>query len=290
MKRIKVLALSAIATGLLFSCQNENITTSDVEIKEISSITPEFLAKLDAIDINTKFVKEIEVTKLDGSVEKQLMLDDDIIMPYSKIQEMFAYYDRQFKSSKTSKKQYVTPDRVRQGITISVYGFTGSGVNQLTADARQTLGWAVDNLNAAQTNLTFTLDFGTDYEDADIVVYRDPNSPRPGTLASAGFPTNGRPFNEVKLYPLLDTRSGNYLEATIVHELGHCVGFRHTDWFSRESCSNVPDPEPRLGAILVPGTPRGYDPGSIMRACVNPRTDGEFNNNDIIALRAMYPR
>ena len=76
----------------------------------------------------------------------------------------------------------------------------------------------------------------------------------------------------------------------MTHEIGHAFGMRHTDWWSRESCPGVPDnegPGPE-DVIHIPGTPTGFDPTSLMLACTQPNTDGEFNANDRIALRFLY--
>ena len=75
----------------------------------------------------------------------------------------------------------------------------------------------------------------------------------------------------------------------ITHEIGHSVGFRHSDWFDRFSCgSGGGESAGSTGAIHVPGTPTGRDTTSIMNACFSNSENGEFNGNDITALRNMY--
>lgn len=116
-------------------------------------------------------------------------------------------------------------------------------------------------------------------------------------LASAGFPTaSGDPFNSVKV----NTRaigSGtsstfiNYAATIFAHELGHCIGFRHTDYMNRAySCggSAVNEGASTVGAILIPGTPSGPDPNSWMLACIGNGANRPFNANDKTALNYLY--
>jgi hypothetical protein len=75
----------------------------------------------------------------------------------------------------------------------------------------------------------------------------------------------------------------------LTHEIGHSVGFRHTDFFSRQSCGqNTNEGTAGVGANYIPGTPSGFDPTSIMLACFSNNEDGEFNSNDVTALNFLY--
>ncbi|MES2371896.1 MAG: M57 family metalloprotease [Bacteroidota bacterium] len=116
-------------------------------------------------------------------------------------------------------------------------------------------------------------------------------------LASAGFPTaGGDPYNLVKV----NTRaigSGtsstfiNYAASIMAHELGHCIGFRHTDYANRAySCGGSASNEgaSTVGAILIPGTPSGPDPNSWMLACIGSGVNRPFNANDKTALNYLY--
>lgn len=112
-------------------------------------------------------------------------------------------------------------------------------------------------------------------------------------LASAGFPTStGAPHNSIKV----NSRAiGNQPQATVAsilaHELGHCIGFRHTDYMSRQySCGGSPVNEgaSTVGAILIPGTPSGPDANSWMLACIGAGQNRPFNANDVTALNYLY--
>ena len=51
-------------------------------------------------------------------------------------------------------------------------------------------------------------------------------------IASAGFPSGGNPYNEVKFNKRYAGYSAGFLTTVIAHEMGHCIGFRHTDYMN----------------------------------------------------------
>ncbi len=115
-------------------------------------------------------------------------------------------------------------------------------------------------------------------------------------LASAGFPTNnGNPFNLIKMNSNA-IGSGtsntfiNYCATIMAHEMGHCIGFRHTDWMNRAySCgTGGSEGAGSVGAVQIPGTPSGPDNGSWMLACIGNGDNRPFNNNDKTALTYLY--
>ena len=112
-------------------------------------------------------------------------------------------------------------------------------------------------------------------------------------LASAGFPTSGGdPYGQVKVNTnQLGGQPLNTVASVIAHEMGHCIGFRHTDYMSRQySCGGAPSNEGAgtIGAVLIPGTPSGPDAGSWMLSCIGSGQNRPFNNNDKVALSFLY--
>jgi hypothetical protein len=115
-------------------------------------------------------------------------------------------------------------------------------------------------------------------------------------LASSGFPTNGQPYGQVKVNSQAigsgtSSTFTNYLATIFAHEVGHCIGFRHTDYMNRAySCGGSPTNEgaSTVGAILIPGTPSGPDKGSWMLACIGSGQNRPFNANDKTALNYLY--
>jgi hypothetical protein len=72
----------------------------------------------------------------------------------------------------------------------------------------------------------------------------------------------------------------------IQHEIGHCIGFYHTDYMVANACGGT-GISPIVNPIHIPGTPTGNDPNSFMIQCIwgQNRT---FNGNDIIAMNYLY--
>jgi hypothetical protein len=114
-------------------------------------------------------------------------------------------------------------------------------------------------------------------------------------LGSSGFPTNsGSPYKTIQMntnqYAYGSNPDVNYVGSVIQHEIGHCIGMRHTDYMNRAySCggSAVNEGASNVGAILIPGTPSGPDANSWMLACSN-GGNRTFNSNDVVALNYLY--
>jgi hypothetical protein len=112
-----------------------------------------------------------------------------------------------------------------------------------------------------------------------------------GTGGSAGFPSGGLPYHTINIGTGLNTYSVDVNEHVITHELGHAIGFRHTDYYNRSiSCgSGGNEGDAGVGAIHIPGTPTTATVGgSIMNACFRSTETGEFTSSDITALNHLY--
>lgn len=164
----------------------------------------------------------------------------------------------------------------------------------------------VAQYNAENINLTFqetsvtktvsgrgrraTVTYNTD---ADILITAFSERPRRGFITlgiAAGFPTaSGDPAEGFGLNTYWIENLGpsqEEIKGVMAHEVGHTIGFRHTDYQTRESCgSNTNEGSAGVGAIYIPGTPTGSDATSWMQAC-GPATT--FNANDVIALEFLY--
>ncbi len=220
--------------------------------------------------------ERISRTRPDGRVETRYLVDGDIELTKEQWRDLQAM-------DAALEKQYRTNNLVSIN-TIRVIGYTGSG-NALTSKMRTALQWSIDNYNALNTNKTFSLSFSSS-TNADIVVYR--NTSNNGAGGVAGFPSNGRPYKWVQIYNGMNNYDTNTNEHVITHEIGHCMGLRHTDWFSRESCGQSGESAGSDGAVRIPGTPSGYDPNSVMLSCFGSGEDGEFGYYDRVALEYLY--
>jgi hypothetical protein len=113
---------------------------------------------------------------------------------------------------------------------------------------------------------------------------------------SSGFPNAaGNPPDSITINNRPGTFGTNpsvqWLATIVAHEVGHTIGFRHTDYKNRAySCGGFKSNEGRagVGAVWIPGTPTGpKDPKSWMLACTD-GTNRPFNANDLIALNYLY--
>ncbi len=267
---MRSLFLWAVALCYLFSCQSEQ----EESVIRQGEVPTAVLDQLNALGFNTI---DIEVKKIETGyiVEGDILLTEDQIMHLSP-------------GKLAPTEEYYHTDNLVTGLPRAVSVFVN--MPQLYRDATDI---ALARYNAENLNLTFQR-VGSS-AGANIVISASPFFYFFfGILGSAGFPTaNGDPFNEILLTrQFYDNVSNiNGLATTIAHEIGHCIGFRHTDFMDRSfSCGGSPSNEGDggVGANFIPGTPAGPDPGSWMLACGNTELDRPFTNNDQIALSFLY--
>ena len=184
----------------------------------------------------------------------------------------------------STKEQYRTSNLVSRSLpTICVNGAS------LTGTLSNGLDRALANYNAL--GLTFSMrrtSGSTTGCNANITV-----RVTSGTASSSGFPSVGLPFNTINIgsgvasFPILT------VGGLLMHELGHTLGIRHSDFFDRSiSCGGTPvnEGDGGVGAILISGTPSGAAAGgSVMNACLSTANEtGEFRPGDVTALTTLY--
>ncbi|ELR73178.1 Milk-clotting protease [Fulvivirga imtechensis AK7] len=272
----------AVAFGavLFTSCsQEEELAPSDAPM-----ITDEVMAQFkelgfDVSDIALTNDKEV----LDPAYEaRNYLLEGDIIVTPENLSKML---ESGVAHTGAVGEQYRTWNLVSAPRTIRVIGYTG-GSNALDNTMRTALQGAINNFNNLNTNLNFTLTFGTNYGSYDIVVYRVSGSGG----GSAGFPSGGNPYKYVQIQSGTSNYGTSVTRHVITHEIGHCVGLRHTDYFNRSlSCgSGGNEGSGGVGAVHVPGTPTGFDSNSIMLSCFSSGSSGYFGYYDRVALEYLY--
>ncbi|MEH0153721.1 M57 family metalloprotease [Limibacter armeniacum] len=171
------------------------------------------------------------------------------------------------------------------------------GKNGYSATYVAALDEAISRYNAE--NLSITMSRVSSSSQADIVFTRlRKGDERRGVLGSAGFPSNnGAPYGEIKMSGILESSYGlsvNGIATIMAHEIGHCIGFRHTDFYDRSiSCGGSPSNEgaSTVGAEYIPGTPAIGEVQASKKSWMLACTDGgdrPFNNNDKTALDYLY--
>jgi hypothetical protein len=109
---------------------------------------------------------------------------------------------------------------------------------------------------------------------------------------SAGFPTNGNPAPGFTLSnsncAVELTNTADKADEVMAHEIGHCIGFRHTDYKNRASCGDGREKAGTIGAVYIPGTPTTVNAAynSWMMACTNDNPG--FSASDGVALNYVY--
>lgn len=260
-----------LAGSLLYACQP---TAPETARPASQPIPEEVVAKVKAMGFSTYNMQPTEGGYI---VENDIFLDE---------KQLDAGHQRQMLRVGNSE-QYRTNALVNNlPRTIRV-----SMANNMAQVFRDALQVAIDRYNAQGLALSFSL-VGSG---GDIHFLNAPATA--GYLASAGFPSGGNPHNHVRvntaIYGATDTSPARvaHLASVFAHEIGHCIGFRHTDYMDRSySCGGSPVNEGAgsIGAIQIPGTPAGPDPNSWMLACLSLDQDRPFNPNDITALNVLY--
>ncbi|PTL80324.1 zinc-dependent metalloprotease [Vitiosangium sp. GDMCC 1.1324] len=148
------------------------------------------------------------------------------------------------------------------------------------------LDLAIDNYNSL--NLAFTLVRGS-ASDCDATISAKTTT---GAGGSSGFPKGGKPYGTINIGTGLQSYSTDVNEHVITHEIGHTIGFRHSDYYDRSiSCGGTATNEgaSNVGAILIPGTPSTAKVGgSIMNSCFRSSETGEWSTSDKTALDYLY--
>lgn len=276
MKKTKLfLSLFVLATFLFIGCNSDE---NQDQVQE--EVSPDVAAKLQAAYFDTSSAK---VTTFMG---EEGVAVEDMFFTFAQIDELGEG------SNIPNTEHYRTTNLVTglpRTITVSVSPDLGTlGSNALDV--------AINMYNNLGSQLTFQrVAFGgkgRNKANIEVTEFYELESGGFITLGrAAGFPTRkGDPAKgfgiNSRWFELSIAPTVNELAGTMAHEIGHCIGFRHTDYQTRESCGqNVNEGSAGVGAIYIPGTPTGSDPNSIMQSCGPAIT---FNNNDKNAMLTLY--
>jgi hypothetical protein len=259
-KTLAVLFLGGMVA--LTACKKDAKTT-------VEAISQETLAKIATLGFSTNDVQKID---------EGYLVEGDIILTDADL------YARPASPSLriAEEEQYNTNNLVSVGggkrtITVSSSGNVSSALSAA-------IDHAIDRYNAQNLLITFSRVGSGGNINISIV-----NTGQ--YIASSGFPTSsGNPYGTVKYAKKYSNYSDGFMTTVIAHEIGHCIGFRHTDYMNRSYSCGIGGNEGDggVGANLIPGTPSGPDAASWMLACLSSSTNRPFNDNDIKALNYLY--
>lgn len=272
MKKIMgFLAIAAIAATTFTSCKKE--------IRQDNSVNDETLSQIRALGFSTNGVRKTAEGYL---VENDIILSEEDLKQRPTSPNMIIANEEQYRTF-----NLVNPTSYP---TIRVALSNSSSAHQAAFSAA--LDNAIARYNAQA--LRIKMQRVTSSAHTTVVAYYEVSN----TLGSAGFPTSGgAPYSQVRMNTYhYSTGTGstnvNYIATIMAHELGHCIGFRHTDYMNRAySCGsggNEGQSTTGVGAVHIPGTPTGANSGSWMLACIGNGVNRPFTSYDRTALAYVY--
>lgn len=271
MKLNSQILLVVVCLSLLsVSCKRETVLSKN-------DVSQEVIQKIAAQGFSTENVRKVDNGYL---VEGDIVLTEQNLNAQSTSPTLLIANTEQYRTTYLVKN--TVPTRT---ITVSV-----SNLPSVYSDAANNM---IARYNALGLQIAFTR--VASGGNIDIIGFDQGPSGGYITLGSSGFPTaSGDPYNQIKMNtnPQAYGTSPNvyYITSVLQHEVGHCIGFRHTDYFNRAlSCGGHKSNEQAgtIGAVYIPGSPSGFDAESFMLACSN-GTDRTFNANDKVALNYLY--
>jgi hypothetical protein len=261
-------ALAILGATTFFSCQREEAQAPAAAQTE--QISEEVLGKIKHLGFSTAGVKRIP---------QGFLVEGDIVLTTQALDEAPDH-----KLLRVGGQEHYRTFNLVGGLprTISVSLSSSLSGNSCYVNALNT---AIARYNNQGLLIRFQRVTGT----ANINIVSGSGS----FLASAGFPSGGNPYSRitVNVSAIGSCPSTGYLATILAHEIGHCIGFRHTDYMDRSySCGGAYANEgaSTVGAIHIPGTPTGPDPTSWMLACIGTGQSRPFNANDVTALNYLY--
>ena len=248
---------------VVYSCKKKNSSTEAIS-------DPIDQKVLDAVK-NIGFSPQGVIKRTGGYI-----VEGDIFIPEADLAKKMK--DVVMQVGKT--EQYRTAELVTnlpRVLKIYVSGL-GSGYTEAASNA-------ISRFNGVGTGLTFSLT-GT-ASNADIIIegYYEVS----GVNGFSGFPSGGNPYPRIYLNTFrFSQNNAGWAASIILHEMGHAVGLRHTDYMNRSYSCYEGGSENTNNAIHIPGTPTGPSAESFMLACNPDNVSRSISYSDVFALSYLY--
>ncbi len=280
MRATKILSTSILActlAGMFASCKK---TTVDVVAS--NELTKDETSLVAAAGFNSNWVEK----RGEGSY----LIEGDMLLSKAQLQEM---------AGETPAHNFIVGDEEHYRTTNIV--LTPNGTRTITVSLGSGFpayySTALDNALARYNSYGLKISFQRVSSGGNIAITGANLTSSGGGCVlgqASGFPTSsGNPSSGFTLST--SSCATTYLntvdkaDEVIAHEIGHCIGFRHTDYKRRASCGpGAGESAGSIGAIHITGTPTNVSGSynSWMMACTN--GSPAFSGDDGIALNQVY--
>ncbi len=280
MTRTKLLRTAVIAVAMVttFTSCKKISETAPAE----TALTADEKALVAAAGFNSNWAEKTST----GSY----LIEGDILLTHAQLQEM---------EGKAPTHNFIVGDEEHYRTTNIVFA-PATGTRTITV--RLSAGFpayystALDNALARYNSYGLRISFLRVSTGGEIVITAANLGTSGGGCIlgqASGFPSGGNPSGGFTLSN--SSCATTYIntvdkaDEVIAHEMGHCIGFRHTDYKRRNSCGpGGGESAGSIGAVYIPGTPTNVSGSynSWMMACTN--GSPIFNADDVIALKEVY--
>jgi hypothetical protein len=272
-----ITGLALTLAGTFVSCKKTS--NADIDVNVLTQVEKGMVA---AAGFNSNWAEK--------TADGNYLIEGDVLMSKAQLEELAGVTTHNFIVA--DEEHYRTTNVVSTPV---------SGVRTITV--RLTDGFpsyystALDNALARYNTLNLKIVFQRVSTGGEIVITAANLGTSGGGCIlgqASGFPTSaGNPSAGFTLSN--SSCATTYLntvdkaDEVMAHELGHCIGFRHTDYKKRSSCGpGAGESAGSIGAVHIPGTPTSVSGSynSWMMACTN--GSPIFGSADAIALNYVY--
>jgi Dual-action HEIGH metallo-peptidase len=276
-KIIGITTMALVLSGAIFISCNKSASVTE----EPAAMTQEERSMVTAAGFNGNWVEK--------TADGNYLIEDDILLNRTQLQEMAGV-------APASELIIANEEHYRTTNLVNTSGGVRTITVRLGAGFPAHYSVGLDQALARYNDLGLNIRFQRVSTGGEIVI-TGANLGRSGGGCilgrASGFPSGGNPSPG---FTLSTTKCATqYLntaakaDEVMAHEIGHCIGFRHTDYMNRASCGqNSNEGDAGVGAIHIPGTPMTVagNFNSWMMACTN--GNPVFGPEDEIALREIY--